>query len=115
MYILSKEILEKYNIDEENLIFLNSGKFYIKVQEHQCLEEFQKEVDRFFLENFFTNSGIYLFIVNLEEDFSKTLEMINQEKELKSFQKFSLWDKKPYLDDMIDFKLEGFDKYLESL
>ncbi|MGP2657771.1 Cas10/Cmr2 second palm domain-containing protein [Malaciobacter sp. WC5094] len=98
MYIVSHKILKKYSLKDENLIFLNSGKFYIKSKEKLCLKDIQNEIDSFFLENFLTDSGIYLFIIKIENDFSKTLEKINHEKELKSFQKFSLWDKSPFLD-----------------
>lgn len=99
--IVTYYICEKLNIKREYVLTSNAGKFEIlsPVVDEEKVHEIQKELDHFFLKNFYGLSGIGVSTILCEaKDFKepkryRTLrELLAEKIELKKFAKFDLND-----------------------
>ncbi|XPV70421.1 MAG: type III-A CRISPR-associated protein Cas10/Csm1 [Halarcobacter sp.] len=105
--VLSLYILKVLGLEEENIIFSEAGKIEIlspRVDKNK-IEEIQKEVDNYFIENFFALAGVKLvsmdilksYLINPKE-FREIREKLNEKMEFAKFNKFNLQNQNTVLD-----------------
>lgn len=110
--VIAKYICEKLGINEKNILSITAGKFEILSQnkDKNILNEIQKKIDDYFIQNFYGLSGMSLsFVECTKEDFDKenykTLrDKVTKGIEDKKFNKFKLQHQKEIMnyDEDID-------------
>ena len=113
---IAKYICKKFSIDYEQIISTNAGKFEIIAPKkyEDILESIQKDIDNFFIKNFFGLSGMSIVGVECTKvsfenanEYKKLRKQIADEIELKKYQKFSLLENDDFVmnyDEDIDNK-----------
>ena len=113
---IAKYICKKFSIDYGQIISTNAGKFEIIAPKkyEDILESIQKDIDNFFIKNFFGLSGMSIVGVECTKvsfenanEYKKLRKQIADKIELKKFQKFSLLENDDYImsyDEDIDNK-----------
>lgn len=102
MQILAKYICKKAQIDEKHILTTNSGKFEIIVPKDLDIEPIQKEVNEYFLKNFYGLSGVGICKVEVSKDewkndYKNFRKKLAEEIEKLKFKKFNLTDQNPIL------------------
>jgi len=104
--IIAKYICEKLD-DKANILSITAGKFEIlspKIDDFSILEDIQKKIDDYFIQNFYGLSGMSLsFVECTKEDFDKenykTLrDKVTKGVEDKKFNKFNLQHQKEIMN-----------------
>lgn len=115
--IIARHICKKFNIEEDRILSENAGKFEIlahfKIDENK-LEEIQKEINEYFIKNFYGIAGMSVIYENCTSgDFtnpSKYKELrdkITDKIEAKKMNKFSLYAREnPVLESTKDITNE---------
>jgi len=107
MDLLSQYIIKKFKLNISNRISLNAGKFEILLPKEKFNEDtfnsIQKEVDDYFLKNFYGLSGVSLAFVKVnKEEFENRYkdfrEKVIKKVEKVKFKKFNLSEKNALLE-----------------
>ncbi len=100
-YYLARYICSSLNLDNDNILTTNAGKFEILVDEMEAsqLVTIQEKINNYFIDIFFGLSGVAIFYEPIKEDYQELREAISKREELKKFSKFKLLEQAPVLEN----------------